>query len=248
MPLVIRADSVATLKTATVWRYFQADAVFYTFLNSTLRFTQVREFQDHWEGLISPASRRQQIVTEEGISRDSGFPLPPQAFGHLENFNKIMNYVSSWSLITPDKMLMWQAYTQGLQGVAIEADMNQIQEQLTPNVDSGEIGLVTYVDLEVVPAPSLHWREELFRKRLAFEHEQEVRIVVDNMFNRKSGPFQYSDFPKYHYELINLSCIKSIQVHPYSSDELISSLVKLMDQLELDIPVTRSVIADNPKI
>ncbi len=247
MPLVIREDSEEILKRVRVWRYLQADALFFTLLNATLRFTQVAEFQDHWEGLISSASRRRQTEIDEGIASHSGIPSPPQAFDHFENFNKYMNYVSSWSLNTPDKMLMWQAFTQGNDGIAIEVDLIEICQQLTSRVDAGEIGLIDYANLEEVPAKSLHWREELFRKRPAFEHEKEVRIVIDHMFNGKSGTFQYSDFPKHHFEPIDLSSIKAIQVHPYSTTELENSLINLVEKLALDIPVTRSTIADFPK-
>lgn len=246
MPLVIRDDTKDVLKDVSVWRYLQADAVFYTLLTASLRFTQVKEFQDHWEGLISPASRRNQINIDEEIAAESGTPIPPQAFGHFENFNKFMHYVSSWTFNTPDKMLMWQAFTSGNDGVALEVDLSNIQEHLTDKVDSGEIGRISYVDLESVPAQSLHWREELFRKRPAFEHENEVRIVIDNMFSRPPGQIFYHDFPAYHYETIDLSCIKSIQVHPYSAKELQESLINLMAQLGLNIQVSRSVVAEFP--
>lgn len=247
MPLVFRESSRRALNGVSVWRYLQADAVMYTLLNSSIRFTQVKEFQDHWEGLISPATRRWQSGIDSSIASDLGLPIPDHAFGHYENFNKFMNYVSSWTLNTPDKMLMWQAFTTGNEGAAIEIDLVSLQADLANRVDSGEIGEVTYVDLETIPAPSSHWREELFRKRPAFEHEREVRIVIDNMFAGKSGPFQYSDFPKFHFEHINLSSIKSVQVHPYSSDELLRSLQILARQMNLEIPISRSDIAEDPK-
>lgn len=232
-------------KSTRIWRYVDALAAIHSLSYNQLRLTQVNQLDDKWEGRIGPASRKDQDTLNSEIAAHARMPNIPMPYAQLERLNRFCNYVSSWTQNSPDYMVMWLAYTRSSESVAMETTVEKLGNCLVNDPDIGSIGVVTYRDVELEPAASLDWHEELYGKRLAFGFEKEVRLSVDYTF-ANSGETQWHEWPSHRFEPVESGTIEALILHPRASNELESLLQHLSEELHWDVEVRRSSIAVNP--
>lgn len=246
-PMEFREKPVPLEVNTSIWRYVDALAAIHTLSYSQLRLTQVNQLDDKWEGRIGPASRRDQDALNAALAEHSGIPNIPMPYAQIESLNRFCNYISSWTENSPSDMVMWLAYTNSHESVAMETTVGALGECLVKDPDIGSIGAVIYRDVEIEPASSLNWREELYGKRLAFGFEREVRLSVDYTFT-KDGKTEWHEWPSHQFEQIKSGTIKSLILHPRASKELENLLHFLSEKLLWSVRIERSSIAVNPPI
>jgi hypothetical protein len=156
----------------SLWRYMDI-ARFLSLLHSNaLNFTRVVQLavDDPWEGVLPVGLRNQ--AAKLGIEKDV------EPFYELTKSSAV---VSCWHQNESESIAMWRLYTTGDEGVAIQTSVGHLKAALSEAPWSVVIGRVQYIDHgsgDEVVSRALNVLEPLFRKRLSFEHEREVRAVI----------------------------------------------------------------------
>jgi len=124
---------------------------------------------DPYEG--EPALARIRAAHAQGADELRKLHLRCEVFKHLNFFN-------CWHMNDGESDAMWKLYVKGSEGVAIQSTVDRVISSFAGCSDTVYIGEVKYVDHATLTAPTgtpFGFSDYMF-KRLAFQHEQEVRL------------------------------------------------------------------------
>jgi hypothetical protein len=225
-----------------IWRYMDLHAALSTVIHNTLRFTRVSKFRDEWESRRGAASRAAIDALNKAIADDSGSAHLLWPFELFDNFYRENNFVSSWTRVDPDQMLMWLAYTNSDASVALESTISSLAQTSTLNLNYADIGEINYVDPDIWVHSSGDNRELLYLKRPAFEFENEVRFAIE-----PASTHSPSGNPEDHVSLaIKENTVSKIIAHPYMPENTYSLLTDVISKFQLNVLVEKTKIADKP--
>jgi hypothetical protein len=162
---------------AKLWRYLDLSCFISLISQCTLHFSLVKDFEDSWEGTL-PAALKLDAAGMGGEMQKF------YNFVGASTTRSIANYrVNCWHRNDVESVAMWKLYTRGMDGVAIETTVGDLKASLQGEESSIVIGQVKYVDhanqaaFGENPPPGV---AAIFVKRRSFEHENEVRLAVDD--------------------------------------------------------------------
>ena len=173
-----------------------------------LYLARLDQLQDEFEG---SSTRRTLDGIEKflkGIGQESGF----ESMRRIYRESRAKTYVNCWYLGDAESEAMWRLYCPATNGVAIQTTYHKLADSIE-NEESVFLGRVTYADYE-----TLHFRDSnlfypVMHKRIAFAHENEVRLVrhfdSNNEGNQPLGVEVNWD---------PISYVDSIFVDPYASE------------------------------
>ena len=124
---------------------------------------------DPYEG--EPALARIRAAEAQGADELRKLRLNCEVFKHLNFFN-------CWHMNDGASDAMWKLYVKGSEGVAIQSTVGRLICSFASCSDTVYLGEVRYVDHATFAAPNgkpSGFSDYMF-KRLAFRHEQEVRL------------------------------------------------------------------------
>lgn len=188
MPSVIhipgRPRISALLQPADVlWRYVDA-AKFFDFLeNSTLFFCRADKFADKFEGAFTP-SLKQQIETSYQENKIDF------TYAKFKRRMRETVFINCWHRNRDDSAAMWALYGKSDCAVALTTTVGQLARALEEQDLPWDLAIekVEYVK---------HWRDpsldiapyaRVFAyKTKAYEHEREVRVLLDRSLNEFNG-------------------------------------------------------------
>jgi hypothetical protein len=127
---------------------------------------------DKWEGFPPNSYSSKVLDIFEGTAL-------PSTVG-LEFFNSVNSraVVSCWHENENESIAMWKLYTSGNDGVAISSTVGRLKGALRDFSDDFLIGRVRYIDHLKADDDDISAYTPVFRKRLSYEHEREVRAVI----------------------------------------------------------------------
>ena len=239
------------LKNASVWRYMNLFEFTQIVVNSKLTLKQVSKFADEWDGVLSPGYIRNKMRLEIAMARDSSTPVM-ENFDSLcakEKLNTDCSYVSCWTYNSPDSMLMWDSFTSNPFSCAIEITIEELPNLILEEVNYGLVSEVFYFDPNNEDGCTLNHERELFRKRVGYEHEREVRLYVNGLHQNiglKWGSYNLN--PDSLILSINPSKLESVTFHPRISESSESTVKKLIGIFDHEIPVRPSILASKPPL
>ena len=133
-------------------------------------------------------------------------------------------------------------------GIAIKTDFNSFKKSLTSDEDI-YVGKVSYVDYENHFIPEGNSFYPYLHKRQSFDHEREVRAIVQ-IIPLKNDEIDMShdicDIGKY-YEVDLSLLIQQVIVAPYAHDWFLELIKSVAARYNLEAPVVKSSLADNPR-
>jgi hypothetical protein len=171
-------------------------------------------------------------------------------------------FITCWHMNDIESAAMWKLYAQSSQAIAVQSTFNRLFNCLRPHVipPHGEprLGKVVYIDYnrEVVPQ-NIHL-SEFFHKRKSFEHEAELRGVIQELplipveWN-KDGSVNASEYDiekpivtgkKLPVNLNEL--IENVYVAPTSPTWFLDLVNSVLKKYGLDIKVFRSSLDEDP--
>lgn len=212
----------------TVWRYLDF-AKFVSLLDSrALFFARVDLVGDSFEGSFP----RQ--------NRELGPEMRQMRKGLTE-----CTFVNCWHLSADESVAMWQLYARSQYGVAIKSTYKQLVKCLPEHKPPILAGVVRYMDYDTGEIPDDNTIHAFMHKRLSYQHEQEVRVLIQDlaamtMFGRRVPAF---GFP---IEVDMVELINEVSLSPGQPPwffELITSVIKKYD---LELAVVRSRLDDHP--
>jgi hypothetical protein len=159
---------------ARLWRYMDLAQFLSILETQALFFPSVATLAkaDPYEGEPLPAKLR--AAKAQGAAALRAFRLNCEVFKHL-------NFYNCWHMNDGESDAMWKLHLKGSQGIAIQSTVERIKSSLQNcHTDTVYMTLVKYVDYDTfTTTDTMFGSSDYMFKRLAFRHEQEVRLGTD---------------------------------------------------------------------
>jgi len=221
---------------AKIWRYVDFTKFVSLLDRSSLFFSRVDRLDDPFEGSYSKAN----------------IPLRPIVYDTPENELKGLSEliqrarelfaVSCWHLNDYESAAMWKLYLKSGGGIAIRSTFDRLKNCLMDETPDVYIGEVKYIDYERDFMAEGNVLSPLMYKRKSFEHERELRAVVQ--VPSENGKALFGDGLFISVDLGTL--IDKIYLAPTSAKWLFELVESVTRKYGLDKEVLQSSLDDVP--
>ena len=232
---------------AVLWRYMDFTKFVSLLDKQALFFARADKLEDPFEGYLPNINR------EAARRFFEGYP------DHLQTMLKSIKEGSRFMLINcwhendHESAAMWKLYSKDDNGIAIKTNFDSFARSFTTTQDIF-IGKVSYIDYETDPLPHNSLLNVFLCKRKSFEHENEVRAIVQipppgDQNEGREGVIDLSqdicDVGN-DYE-VNLSLlIKEVIVSPYAPNWHLELIQSIAARYSSEAPVIKSRLGDPP--
>ena len=229
---------------AKIWRYMDFTKFVSLVDKSALFFPRADRLDDPFEGSFPEAT----VKLRPELYKDK---IPTNAIPFLSSFKKnIVKFtaINSWHLSEYESAAMWKIYLKSNEGIAIQSTFGLLKSSLKDENHDIFIGKVQYIDFkkdlisERRLTPFVH-------KRKSFEHEQELRAVIQELRTKKSGEIDFSKplFDDGIYIAVDLdTLIDKIHLAPTSPEWLHELVESVTRKYGLSKEVLQSSLDDVP--
>jgi hypothetical protein len=227
---------------STVWRYLNLKKFKSLLKDKSLYFSRSDLLGDSYEGTTTKQNveyrkKFYSEATEHFLNK--GLPEMQRLWGKC-------SYVSCWHTNNCESDAMWKLYIEDSKdfrnGVAIKTSITSLKINILDTERTFLLGFVNYIgfDKDVIP----EWNAfcPLFTKRNILKHEQEFRIITDNLGSINDVLKDETLAERGLLIPINLSFIEEIIISPYSSDNFAKEVKELVDQSGIDLKIRESSI------
>lgn len=218
-----------------VWRYVDLTKLMALLEYRELYFANVDELaiEDPFEGTLTRSTINE---LRRGRSLGDGFYNV-----RLIQEGRSLVYASCWHLSARESHAMWKLYVPNKQGIAIQSTIGRIKQAVQAIPHAVFMGAVQYVDYESAESePETSPQCVALWKRLGFEYERELRVMVAPESDANAA-------------VPGLSCgvdlgalIEAVYVAPTSPDWIAHLLERVFLRYELEIRVEQSSLDDPP--
>ncbi|MGD0954016.1 MAG: hypothetical protein ABR985_16770 [Methanotrichaceae archaeon] len=255
-------------KNAKIWRYMDFTQFVSLLDMNTLYFSRLDFLSDPYEGSLPLANinKRNKGFTEETIKLyKSIFP----SFDYDEYMKQYIKrsswtkqeerklfFINFWHLNEYESHAMWNQYSKN-GGIAIQSTFDKLCNSLSKIDRTIWIGKVKYIDYRTEAIPEDNTLKPLLHKRKSFEHERELRAIVQPLDPGLKIPYDYADAieeilkkqgqsTRGIYLGVDLeTLIERIYVSPLAEDWLVNLVKSIIRKYRLDKEVEFSSLADN---
>lgn len=234
-------------ETIKIWRYLDFTKFVSLLDKQALFFVRADKFPDPFEGSYPQAN----IVLRPVVYKD----LPPEAFektqGILSNFRKEIRrftIISSWHMNDHESAAMWKLYLKSEEGVAIQSTFKHLTESFNNYVEDIFVGKVKYIDYETEWLPEGNSFYPFLHKRKSFEHENELRAIIQKMSIKEGGIDLSQDLYDFGaYIPINLDVlIERIFISPTAPRWFYDLISSIVNRYNLKKEIIKSSLANGP--
>ncbi len=252
----------------TLWRYTNFEKFVNLLVTESLFFTRADKFEDPYEGFIP-----QSIIDayKHSLTRVAPEEFVEAIMKRNEDSRKYV-MCNCWHQNIVESMAMWEKYYMRNSGVAIKTTMQKMKNSLT-NTHSIYIGKIEYIydntddnqymqnflNSEIPLAKKLTYFP-YFQKRKEYEHEQEVRLVVDidpfvmdALNNQTVDSFLEIGLPDicdigmlFNIDVDTL--IDEVIVSPYAENWITETVRSVVDKYGFNFRVNPSTLLDSPAL
>lgn len=221
---------------------------------STLYFARADHLGDSWEGSLS----RRTLEIEEASLRAW---IPQLTDGEREVIRirehsarsrerqaKFM-MISSWYEAQHESAAMWALYVRQGAGIAVKSSFGNLERALPKDfpqfIYAGRVG---YNDYERDTIPSNNYFAPFLRKRLSFEHEHELRVMLDVITPEHIADYELpATIERGVHVPVDLDVLVSaVRVAPTAPSWLLELVKRTASRYGLGAPVERSSLDDGP--
>jgi hypothetical protein len=166
----------------------------------TLFFARADSFGDTWEGAISPSDfdAWNEMVVRNEENHEDRKKLIQNYRGAFRGFRR-HTYISCWHQNEGESAAMWKLYLKSGEGVALQSSFGRLRRELDGADRRIHLGKVRYIDYKkrATPAGTPHLIGRCYMlgqfapfiyKRLGFSHENEIRGVFQDAWERPGDP------------------------------------------------------------
>jgi hypothetical protein len=156
-----------------IWRYMDFTKFVAMLDSNSLFFSHVDNLGDPYEGSYSKANTwmRKFVYASANESRSFDDVLKIIRGARADIF------VSCWYMSDYESAAMWKLYAKTNEAVCIQTTYQKLREVMP---DFVKIGTVSYVDYEKEWIPEGNIYHPFLYKRISFEHERELRAIVNS--------------------------------------------------------------------
>ena len=168
-------------KSIKIWRYIDFTKFVSVFENSALFFCRADKLGDPFEGSYARANKSLREIMYEEESKRLNIPIDRilqalGAFGDIKKWYRQWMMISCWHMNELESAAMWNLYTKTNESVCIQSTYRLLAECLP---EEAYIGKVQYTDYDEKWMPERNLFTPFMHKRKSFEHEHEVRAIVN---------------------------------------------------------------------
>lgn len=229
---------------AKIWRYMDFTKFVSLLDKSALFFTRADRLGDPFEGSYSRANikLRPEVYKEK---------IPLNQLENLSQFYKILikhTAINCWHL-SEYESAMWNLYLKSNKGIAIRSTFDLLKTSLKDENHDVFIGKVKYIDFEKDWMPEGNTLYPFVHKRKSFEHEKELRAIIQGFRYKKNGKLDWSKplFDDGIYVQLDLDVlIDKIYLAPASPKWLFELVKSITKKYKLDKDVLQSSLDDVP--
>jgi hypothetical protein len=218
---------------AALWRYMDFTKFLAMLEDKALFFSSSNNFEDPFEGAYSLGNvfKRGFVMSRSTKSKSLSLSAPEPKF-----------VISCWYAAKHESAAMWSIYSKTSDAIAIRTTVKRLRASLPI---PAQMGLVKYVDYTHSWIPEDTPVLRYFHKRISFQHEHELRAVVDlaNPQAALMGSVTENGL-KAGVDLNYL--IEEIFIGPKSSDWFVDLVRAVCKRYGIKAEPTRSPLYDGP--
>ena len=231
---------------AILWRYMDFTKFVSLLEKQALFFPRADKLGDPFEGSLTKVNE----ALRPTLYKDK---IPEE---HLRTMTQFMQELPRWTLINcwhenaHESEAMWRLYARETDGIAIKTDFDSFKNSFTCSEDI-YIGSVNYVDYDSHFIPEGNTFYAYLHKRKSFEHEREIRAIVQELPTDEQGVDRsrdICDIGKY-YEVdlsVLIGKVGKVVVAPFAPDWFLELVKSITVRYNFEFPVVKSTLADNP--
>ena len=226
---------------AVLWRYMDLTKFVSLLKEEALFFARIDKLGDPFEGSlgkVTEALRAERFRDNEAARLRAAMSLKEV---------RAFTLASCWHWADYESEAMWKLYSKVRTGIAIRTDFESLSASFIC-AESIYIGKVKYVDYDDTLIPDGSLFISYLHKRKSFEHEREVRALVqalppgEGAFSSLDAPYDVGA-----YRAVDLSrLIHKVLVDPYADDWYLELVQSVADRYGMNAPIRRSSLADEP--
>jgi hypothetical protein len=234
---------IAPAEDDVLWRYMDLTRFIGLLETASLFFCRADLFQDAFEGSLTQGN----IEQRESLG-------PPDLDDPLYidvPYRKMPEWtaINCWSCLNFESAAMWALYCPEGPGIAVRTTFAHLCEALAASEQlKVAIGKVTYVDYDEAVVPEGHLLAPFLHKRQSFEHEHEVRALIQRMPDSTmvDRPSPFERLGGIHVDVTLDTLIERIYVSP-TAPEWYSELVeRVAHRYRVAAKVHQSSLAGDP--
>jgi hypothetical protein len=248
-----------------VWRYMDLTKFVWMLHNRALYFPNVLTMNDPYEGYytqgLAPSKESEEIFIRNMCARESG-TFSVESEDHRESLRAFYRrfleglkvttelfYVSCWHMNEEESSAMWKLYTSHGDSVCVRSTYQQLSQELP---DDCYLGCVNYINYKTDMFDVYEFLNFVVHKRKSFEHEREVRAVINNALTLTATGMYQPPYPAVNDRKaivvpINLPrLINEVYVSPDAKPPFLDVVQQLISTYGLDVPVNQSEVNAPP--
>ncbi|WP_378006783.1 hypothetical protein [Aeromonas jandaei] len=260
------------MEQSTIWRYLDLAKFICLIQSNSLFLSRADMFDDPFEGTINKPTHEsfineiesnlqgksvkasylklkgQWVVFSENHDTDLGRSL----FSTLK-WLKTYTYVNCWHQSEHESEAMWKLYSKNItESLVVKTSVSKLEDALPKSL---KLEPVAYRNYDSNYVMDNYFLSPFKTKRLAFSHEKEVRIIIQEPPLKDFD----SEYKQFDIDLVNNELGKVVQLHggvqqvieeirlsPLASSWFESLIRDLLVKYQIDIPVNRSEISVKP--
>jgi len=223
-----------------IWRYTDFSRYVSLLTSGALFFSRVDLLGDRYEGATSHANRPLWPI----VYRDIGLSALEVNSRHAQ-WERQWTFVNCWHVNEDESDAMWRAYTRTSEAVAIQSSYARLHRVLPSGTF---VGMVEYIDYQKDWMPEGNAFYRFMHKRKCFEHERELRALIQDLPTTGSG-FNYILNPEAG-RLIPVQIpelVERVFVAPTAPAWFRDLATSVTAKYGLDIPVEQSALDQVPE-
>ena len=226
---------------SVIWRFLDLAKFISLLKDKALFMTRADKFEDQFEGAVcalGDSDKYDEALKAYYSECLDGKPVSEQLIKNEHYAIQMIrknSFMNCWFEGTYESIAMWRLYASGkdAKGVAIKTTVGRLKKAIGRYV---EIGRVDYIDYSKV-WPNAN--EALWRKRLSFDYEHEVRVRIITEGGLSPTPPEFMMLP------VNLDeMIESVYVSPMAETWFKNVVVDLLEKYGLNKQVFHSALDD----
>ncbi len=152
-----------------IWRYMDFTKYISILETKSLYFPLISELNDPFEGSFSKGNKRLRPLLYKHFK-------PNLDIGTLIKKLRSWVAVSCWHMSEHESAAMWNLYSKSEEAICIQSTYGELRNALGVDI---EIGTVQYIDYDNDWIPEDHPLLPFLYKRRSFEHESEIRAIIN---------------------------------------------------------------------
>jgi len=157
-----------------IWRYMDFTKFLSLLEDSSLYFTRSDRFEDVYEGSTPHANAEMFESVYAGTEAIHNLKV----WTDLMTWTRKWTYINCWHMNKGESYAMWKLYAQTGEAIAIQSTYERLRRNLPTEAN---VGIVLYKDYDIEVIDDCDTFERYLHKRESFVHEQELRVVVQDL-------------------------------------------------------------------